>query len=444
LYNGVSRFSFMPSNATGKRSLVSLPFPRRPNREVSIRLDAKTVAALTLDGKRDAIFFDNTLTGFGYRMRQGAGGKVLRSWIAQYRRAGASRRMLIGSADVINAEQARAKAKKVLAAVALGDDPQADKAERRDKDRVTLRAIVDEYLADKEPEWRAQTRRDNRRYLTAGPYFGALHGMAIDKITRRDVASRIIAIKRDHGPIVAAAARAKLGAFFTWCLRQGLCEANATIGTESPRRAPPRERVLSDAELAAIWNAGRADDYGRIIKLLILLGQRRKEVGAMAWTELDLDAPQPTWKIPMSRTKNKRAHTLPLLPLALDIIRAVPQMASRDQLFGTRSGGGFAGWDGGKQALDKVSGVTGWTPHDLRRTFSTRLHEELNIAPHVVEALLNHYSGHRSGSARPYNQAKYLPQMRQALALWEDHIRALVEGGERKVLPFTPAAEAVS
>ena len=68
-----------------------------------------------------------------------------------------------------------------------------------------------------------------------------------------------------------------------------------------------------------------------------------------------------------------------------------------------------------------------------------RLHEELNIAPHVVEALLNHFSGHRSGSARPYNQAKYLPQMRQALAMWEDHIRALVEGGERKILPFEAA-----
>jgi integrase len=178
---------------------------------------------------------------------------------------------------------------------------------------------------------------------------------------------------------------------------------------------------------------------------LTLLGQRRQEVGGLCWSELlGLDAPQPTWKIPMSRTKNKRAHTLPLLPLALDIIGAVPQMASRDQLFGSRSGGGFMDWARAKQALDKSSGVTEWTPHDIRRTFSTRLHEELNIAPHVVEALLNHFSGHRSGSARPYNQAKYLPQMRAALAQWEDYIRALVEGGERKVLPFTPAAEAAS
>src|SRR5258707_1041014 len=99
-----------------------------------MRLDSKTITALTLGGKRDAIFFDDSLKGFGYRLRQGANGNILRSWITQYRRAGASRRLLIGSADVLNAEQARAKAKKVLAAVALGEDPQADKTERRDKD----------------------------------------------------------------------------------------------------------------------------------------------------------------------------------------------------------------------------------------------------------------------------------------------------------------------
>jgi integrase len=122
----------------------------------------------------------------------------------------------------------------------------------------------------------------------------------------------------------------------------------------------------------------------------------------------------------------------------------VPQMATRDQLFGTRSGGGFMGWAKSKQVLDKASGASGWTPHDLRRTFSTRLHEELNIVPHVVEALLNHFSGHRSGSAGAYNQAKYLPQMRQALAMWEDHIRALVAGGERKIIPYAHTATRVA
>jgi Arm DNA-binding domain len=115
-----------------------------------MKLDAKTVAELSLDGKTDVIHFDADLAGFGYRIRLAAGGKVLRSWVVQYRRAGASRRLLLGSAGVLSAEQARAAAKKILARIALGEDPQADRAARRGKDRLSLRPLIDEYLAAKE------------------------------------------------------------------------------------------------------------------------------------------------------------------------------------------------------------------------------------------------------------------------------------------------------
>ena len=101
-----------------------------------MRLDAKTVAALALDGKTDAIHFDDSMPGFGYRLRRSAGGKVLRSWVVQYKRAGATRRLLLGSAEVLSAEQARQQAKKVLGKVALGEDPQGDRRERRDKDKA--------------------------------------------------------------------------------------------------------------------------------------------------------------------------------------------------------------------------------------------------------------------------------------------------------------------
>ena len=96
---------------------------------------------------------------------------------------------------------------------------------------------------------------------------------------------------------------------------------------------------------------------------------------------------------------------------------------------------GFAGWDKGKRALHARSGVTGWTPHDLRRTLSTRLHD-MGVAPHIVEAVLNHRSGHRSGVAGVYNRATYEREIRAALAMWEDYIRALLDGSERKVVSF--------
>jgi Arm DNA-binding domain len=102
-----------------------------------MKLTAKTVAALKLDGKRDVIHFDDQLSGFGYRLRAGAGGKVLRSWVVQYRRGGASRRLLLGSAAALSAEQARTMAKKALGLIAHGADPQADRADRRAKDKHT-------------------------------------------------------------------------------------------------------------------------------------------------------------------------------------------------------------------------------------------------------------------------------------------------------------------
>jgi integrase len=399
-----------------------------------MKLDAKTVAALDLGGKTDAIFFDDALPGFGYRLRAGSGGKVLRTWIAQYRRAGRSRRVLLGSAAVLSAEQARAAAKKVLARVALGEDPQADKSTRRGKDQHTLRTLVDDYLEHKRTTLRPSSFTNAALYLR-GPYFKPLHGMPVDTITRRDVAARLLAITRDHGSIVAARARSRLSAFFSWAMGNGLAEANPIIGTLKPKDSETRSRVLSDAELAAIWRASGDNAYGKVIKLLILLCARRGEVGGMRWSELDLD--RAIWTIPPQRTKNKRQHVLPLMPLALDVIASVPRRASRDHLFGSRSAEGLRHWHA-KADLDVRLGdsvVGPWRIHDIRRSTATGM-ADLGVQPHIIEQILNHQSGTKAGVAGIYNRSSYEREVRAALALWGDHVRALVTGGERKVLPF--------
>jgi integrase len=402
-----------------------------------MKLDAKTVAALDLGDKRDMIVFDDALAGFGFRLRAGAGGKVLRSWVVQYKRAGATRRLLLGSANVLGAEQARTMAKKALGRVANDEDPQAERAERRDKDRVSLRAMIDEYLLHKQGQVGERQIIEIRRYLSTGPYLKPLHAMPVDKVGKRDIASRLVVVTREHSATVASRTRAALSAFFVWATQSGIAEANPVIGTLAPKEGAARDRVLSDVELASIWRACNDDEYGRIVKLLILLGSRRGEVGGMCWSEIDLD--RATWTLPAKRSKNGRKHELPLMPMALDIINAVPRMVSRDQLFGARAAG-FTSWGRNKPALDARSGVTEpWVVHDIRRSVATRM-ADLSIAPHVVEEILNHQSGHRSGPAGVYNRSRYGNEVRAALAMWEDHIRALVDGGERKVLNFTPPA----
>jgi integrase len=245
------------------------------------------------------------------------------------------------------------------------------------------------------------------------------------------VAARLNHISLESGPIVAACARAQLSALFRWALAHGLATINPVVGTLAPKGSQPRERVLSDSELSRIWKACGDDDHGRCIKLLIMTGARRQEIGGMAWSEIDLD--RGTWTLPSTRSKNKRAHVLPLLPMMLDVIKPVPRMASRDTLFGTR-GGGFVAWSGGKVLLDARLGFAeGWTVHDIRRSVATRM-ADLGVLPHVIEEVLNHQSGHRRGPAGIYNRSSYEREVRAAMALWHDHLRTLIAGGERKIV----------
>jgi integrase len=272
-----------------------------------MKLASKAVAALSLPaGKTDVIHFDDTMPGFGYRVRLGAGGKVLRSWICQYKRAGRTSRMLLGNAEVIGAEQARLAAKKALGAVAMGQDPAGDRRARRDRDGNTMRALVEEFLAAKERQLRPRSFVELKRYLTTG-YFKPLHSMPVDTITRRDVSARILGIAHESGDPTAVRAKEALSNFFVWARRMGLCEQNPTIDTAQPEAGKPRERVLDDSELSAIWRAAGGDEYGKIVRLLILTGCRRAEIGDTCWSEIDLD--KGTWTLPgQAFQKRPSAH----------------------------------------------------------------------------------------------------------------------------------------
>jgi integrase len=226
--------------------------------------------------------------------------------------------MTLDASGALTVDQARAKAKEVLAEVALGRDPQADKAERRDKDQSTMRALVRQYLEARKAEVRPRTLTAITNFLTEARYFGELHGKPLDQIKRRDVAACLGRIKA-RGPAHAKNARATLSGFFRWCMAEGFAddwEANPVAGTNKIATNGARERTLTDAELAAVWRASSdADDYdyGRIVRLLILTGCRRKEIGGMCWSWFSPDASDFT--IPASHSKNHRPHALPLLPM---------------------------------------------------------------------------------------------------------------------------------
>ena len=218
-----------------------------------------------------------------------------------------------------------------------------------------------------------------------------------------------------------------------WALREGWVDQNPVVATHRAEEPTPRSRVLSDAELSDIWAACLQDDYGRIIKLLLLTGARRNEVGDMAFSELN----GTIWRVPPARTKNDRELVLDLPSLAVEIIRSVTPRKGRDFLFGSGAGG-FSGWSKAKAALNdrilnsrqKLDGPAAkpmllWHQHDLRRTVATRM-ADLKVKPHVIEQLLNHVSGHKAGVAGIYNWSTSSEEVKAALALWADHIAGLV------------------
>ncbi|MER2269803.1 tyrosine-type recombinase/integrase [Methylobacterium oxalidis] len=393
-----------------------------------MRLTKPKLARLSLPAdKSEIIVFDDVLPGFGIRLR--AGGK--RTWIVQYRTGAKQRRVTLGSVEVIDPDEARRHARDILAKVQLGSDPQIEKAEARARAVVTLGNVADRYLAKAKRKLRPRSYEEVGRHLTR--HWRPLREFPLHKVQRAMIALRLSEIATENGPFAANRARASLSALFSWAMGEGLAELNPVLGTNKATEEVSRTRVLSDAELAAIWRGCGDDDYGRIVRLLLLTGQRREEVGGMRASEINADGT--LWRIPPERTKNRIEHEVPLSEAAQMLIKGAGLVRDRDLLFG-RGEGSFAGWSKAKAALDRRIATAGvkvqpWRLHDLRRTAATKMADELGVLPHVVEAILNHISGHRAGVAGIYNRAAYRGEKRQALDGWAKYINDIAATNPR-------------
>ena len=402
-----------------------------------MRLTRQTIAQVRVPpGKPYTFVWDEALPGFGVKVN--AGGS--RQYVVQFRSTGGeSKRVTLGRVDALAPDDARRAARETLAKVQLGSDPHAERAEERARAATTLERVVARYLEAVGARLKPRSLDEVTRHLKA--HWKPLADLPLHKVKRADVAARLAEISRGHGPIAANRARAALSALYAWAMGQGLVDANVVVGTNRPAEEVARDRVLTNDELAAIWTACREDDHGRIVRLLMLTGQRREEVAGIRWSELDLE--DGVWSLPAARTKNKRPHDVPLSSEAVALLRAIPKQRDRDLVFGSGKGG-FSGWSKAKKELDTriakasdsaeghptaepdpATKAQPWRLHDLRRTAATRM-AELGTLPHVVEAVLNHVSGHKSGVAGIYNRATYAPEKKAALELWAVHVSGLL------------------
>jgi integrase len=286
-------------------------------------------------------------------------------------------------------------------------------------------------------------------------YAKSLHQMAVKSVTQPHVAALLEELRTERGDSVADHTRASLSAFFTWAAKSGCLGVTPSNPVSYTLKSKPieRDRVLTLDEIKAIWKATAANtSYNKIIRLLMLTGQRRDEIGSLDRNEIDIS--KALICFPRDRMgKADDTHDLPMTGAVLEILNSIPIIevdgAPGSLFFGTgkapkeptnsttRKNLGFTGWSQSKLRLDKrIEKLLGkpiepWRLHDLRHTLSTKMREELMIPPHVVEAVLHHTSSEESGKkgvAGVYNHAKHTTEMRDALNVWTDYILREVAG----------------
>jgi integrase len=379
-------------------------------------------------GKKDILVSDDELRGLYIRVSASAieGKEGGRSYLAQYSYAGRKRRVPLGD---LTLALARSEAVKIMGAVASGLDPagarKAAKAMAKSKAAhvaLTLAGLLDQWV----------------KLGLAGKRYGAEAVRAIKvafpkhlelpaaDLTRDDAVMVLDEMTAAGSPQMAARTMAYSRACFSWAMKRGKLTSNPFVNLPLAK-ITRRERVLADEELTAVWQATAGPgSFNNIVRMLVLTGQREGEVAGMAWSELsdDLSA----WTLPGSRTKNGVASIVPLSAQAQAIIKDAKRYQGNRLVFPGRDGA-FNGWARAKARLDKISGVSGWRLHDLRRSVATNL-QKLGVRLEVTESVLNHISGSRSGIVGIYQRHDWADEKKAALAAWAGRVEAIVTGIE--------------
>lgn len=364
-----------------------------------MRLTDIGIRSLPIPERGQKIHWDD-LTGFGVRVSQGG----TKTYVLMH---GRNRELTtIGRVGVIELKEARIRAKEILAERTLGKTrPQT----------IAFDDAVALFLAEKGKVCRASTVLSYKRRLSHFRFKDRLAAFGHADFSRALARVRTPS-ERDHALVAAKV-------FCNWAIKRRYIAEDPTLGYSQTSR-PARSRVLSDDELGRVWiAAGKIDGtFGTIVKLLILTGQRRGEITALhsSW----LDRNQKTITLPSDITKNRREHKFPVGAFTISLVpdsRSAPLFPARgnDNAY-------FSGWSKSKVQLDKISGVTNWTLHDIRRTVASNL-AALGVQLPVIERLLNHVSGSFGGIVAVYQRHSFMNEMREGIERWE---RRVVEIGE--------------
>jgi integrase len=353
-----------------------------------MRLTDLSIRKLKPQPSGQKIYYDDALGGFGLRVS-----RKTKAFIVTY---GENRkRVTLGKYPEMSLADARKKAKKFLS------NPQYEGIS------IAYPAAREDFLEECNTKNRPKTVKEYTRYLKACHF-----NKKLEDISRRDLQKHLQ--QYDGHPSTYAHALTAFKVFFNWAIRHEYIDKHPLAG-ERAVYPTPRDRVLTSDEIKSLW-LYEDQPFSNILKLLILLGQRRSETAAIHSDWIDVD----TIVFPPEITKNKRRHVVPFGPLAAQYL------IGEGQLFGNAKGTFFSGWSKAKARLDKHLPIPHWSLHDLRRTHST-MSASLGIPLHIEERILNHASGAATaGVAGIYNRYDYLAEARDAVVTYEQHISKLI------------------
>lgn len=393
-----------------------------------------------MPGDRDVFLWDEDLRGFGLKLTPAG----TRTYVVQFRaggRAAKTQRLTIGQHGPFTPASAREQAAIVLRLVAMGQDPRVtepgEKVEGqavRDRDASLLfEAYAAHFLLKYGArEWRPRTYASAHSNLKRWviPVLGA---QPITTINKRDLAAVFDALP-STSPALPRNIYALLRKLFSWALERGDIEANPFDQMRAPKAVKARDRVLNDEELrwVALFAGDLRPPFDTFVRMLICTGQRRDEIAAMKWSEINQKAR--TWTIPKERAKNGHVHTVPLNRIAMKELSALggAKRWPRSGFVLTTTGlTSISGYSKAKTRLDLLiaakrgEGLPAWRFHDIRRTFATNM-QKLGVRFEVTEALLNHVGRSRSGVAAVYQQHEWKDEKREAMQKWSQRLMKIV------------------
>ena len=359
-------------------------------------------------------------------------------------------RRALGDVGELTLDEARERARDWLALIRRGVDPKIDEAKKRAEaqrqQRATFGIVAEEFLTRHAAKL---AHAEQARRIVEAEFLKRWRHRPIVDILPSECAEAIRAVVKRGAPAQAHSAHEWLRRLFNWAI--GTNEFGITsspVVTLRPSdligKKQSRDRILTDDELRAIWAAcsgpatvdslkaarsRKADKeeasalgypYGPLFKLLILTGQREREVAEMGWSEIDFD--KALWTIPAARMKGDRAHVVPLAPAVLALLKALPRFTG-GKVFTTGDGTkAVNGFSKAKARLDTLSKVEKWVLHDLRRTARTHF-SALPVQDLVRELVIAHA---KPGLHKVYDLHAYEDEKRECLKLWENRLRGIL------------------